>query len=464
MRANSTRSRGLTERLIIHEALILWVSAACFLGACGSEKKSATSESTGGNSQAADSRQLITGLSIDPSWPALSPGSTGREPLKAGGGVPVAGWTYAGHAGDLVTVTAKGVEPPPRLILAESSTGALRVVDMSPSGQGDTAQVSAELPRDGTYYVLAAGDKEQGGKVCEVRFTAEAVPDFGGTADSRGRFALLVGIGDYPGAQYDLPGIGNDLDLFRRLLIDTYGWKRDDILVLRDHEATRRRVMNAFLQHLGRAGQDGVAVFYYSGHGRRLSTNIVLTGALDPEPDGKDEALFLADGKILVDDEIGSLADRLPAERVLLVLDSCYSGTGARGGSGWIPKRVSGDLKVAEAPEPVSIEGGSPPSPEGAEPGASDGRQVLLAAAQENQLAGEVKGLPGITGYASAFTYHLTSILSSARGDITFEALTDSVVSRTLQTAQSSDVEDQTPRAGGDLLGRRVADFLAKRP
>jgi hypothetical protein len=334
---------------------------------------------------------------------------------------------------------------------------------MSASGQGDTARVSAELPLDGTYYVLAAGEKAQSGAVCEVRFTAEAVPDFGGRADPRGRFALLVAIGDYPGAQYDLPGAANDLDLFRRLLIDTYGWKQDDILVLQDHEATRRRVMNAFLQHLGRAGQDGVAVFYYSGHGRRLSTNIVLTGALDPEPDGKDEALYLADGKILVDDEIGSLADRLPAERVLLVLDSCYSGTGSRGGSGWIPKRVSGDLEVPGAPEAISTEESFPPSPQGAEPDSPAGRQVLLAASQENQLAGQVKGLPGITGYASAFTYHLTRVLSSERGDLTFEALTDSLVSRTLQTAQSSDVSDQTPRAAGTSLGRRVTEFLSRR-
>ena len=100
----------------------------------------------------------------------------------------------------------------------------------------------------------------------------------------------------------------------------------------------QEHVIEAFQRHLGQAGPDGVAVFYYSGHGMQFNANVALTGAMDPEPSGVDQALYMwsdnGNGGMLLDDEIGYLASRLRTDRVLIVSDACFSGSGTRGGEG----------------------------------------------------------------------------------------------------------------------------------
>src|SRR5690606_11392634 len=130
-------------------------------------------------------------------------------------------------------------------------------------------------------------------------------------------------------------------------------------------------------------------LFYYSGHGTQLPENIALTGVLDPEQDGVDEALYVYDGELL-DDEIGVLLDRLPAENIIVIFDSCFSGAGTRDASG----------KVKEVPF-ASVAGARPKSYIGAKNGKSAAhwrgfayqvlqtptRHVFLAASDEDQLS-----------------------------------------------------------------------------
>ena len=63
-------------------------------------------------------------------------------------------------------------------------------------------------------------------------------------------------------------------------------------------------------------------VVFYSGHGGRTER----TGAMQSaDPDGLDETLALYDDEV-TDDELAAVFDEIDSGKVLLVLDSCFSG------------------------------------------------------------------------------------------------------------------------------------------
>ncbi|MGH9320881.1 MAG: caspase family protein, partial [Vicinamibacteria bacterium] len=86
--------------------------------------------------------------------------------------------------------------------------------------------------------------------------------------------ALLIGIGDYehfedggkPG-QSDLQGPGNDVERIRKSL-ERFGFVGEDVRILRDSNASKAGIFEAFRWVAGRARnpKDSVVIFY-SGHG-----------------------------------------------------------------------------------------------------------------------------------------------------------------------------------------------------
>ena len=50
--------------------------------------------------------------------------------------------------------------------------------------------------------------------------------------DPKGRYAVLVGISDYPGSNNDLPQSARDVALVKRLLVERYGFRERDIVTL----------------------------------------------------------------------------------------------------------------------------------------------------------------------------------------------------------------------------------------
>ncbi|WP_199422965.1 caspase family protein [Actinotalea solisilvae] len=146
-------------------------------------------------------------------------------------------------------------------------------------------------------------------------------------------YALFVGIDDYRAPVPRLRGCVNDVTTLRDVLRSRVGDRLRDRVLL-DAEATREGLTAAFRDHLGQAGPDDVALFYYSGHGsqQRVPDELVLA-----EGDRLDETLVLHDsrapgGHDLADKELGALvagvARREP--HVLVVLDCCHSGSGTR--------------------------------------------------------------------------------------------------------------------------------------
>lgn len=136
--------------------------------------------------------------------------------------------------------------------------------------------------------------------------------------------ALCIGINDYPGTGMDLQGCVNDAqDWARELQQRGFG-----VTTLLDAQATKAAMAQA-MGSLIEQGQGGdVLVITYSGHG----TYVPDTDG--DEVDGLDEALCPHDIRTegaLLDDEIHELfLRRQPKVKLVLVADSCHSGTVTR--------------------------------------------------------------------------------------------------------------------------------------
>lgn len=152
----------------------------------------------------------------------------------------------------------------------------------------------------------------------------------------RNIYALLVGIDAYPAPTPRLHGCANDVRAVEALLRARSGVGEDTLhlVTLLDQDATRQGVIEAFKNHLGRAGSGDVVLFYYSGHGSQQTSPEEWWHL---EPDKLDETLVLVDSRTdggwdLADKELAFLLDGVAARdpHVLVVLDCCHSGSGTR--------------------------------------------------------------------------------------------------------------------------------------
>ncbi|QID16538.1 caspase family protein [Nitrogeniibacter mangrovi] len=137
--------------------------------------------------------------------------------------------------------------------------------------------------------------------------------------------ALCIGINDYPGTDSDLSGCVNDAHDWSALL-DGRGFAVRQLL---DAAATKASMVAAMTDLITGARSGDSVVITYSGHG----TWVPDTSG--DEPDGRDEGLCphdIADGQVLLDDELAELFARRDAGvRVVLISDSCHSGSVIRG-------------------------------------------------------------------------------------------------------------------------------------
>ncbi len=173
--------------------------------------------------------------------------------------------------------------------------------------------------------------------------------------------ALLIGINDYsareirtrpqppaPGREWpDLAGAVNDVKALREILIDVYGFHPGDIVTLTDQTATRDAILHSIEQHLvAPAAKDDVELFYFAGHGSQVRNS------KSDEPDALDESLIPADSRLgapdIRDKELRRIFNRIldRGARLTILLDNCFSGSGARGFSpGFGTRGVKPDLR-----------------------------------------------------------------------------------------------------------------------
>jgi len=137
--------------------------------------------------------------------------------------------------------------------------------------------------------------------------------------------ALCIGINDYPGTNNDLSGCVNDANDWAAELAGR-GYTVSKML---DKKATHAAMAKAIGGLIKDAKKGDTLAITYSGHGTWVPDSS------GDEPDGRDEGLCpwdIASVGPLLDDDIHALfAKRAAGARILLISDSCHSGSVTRG-------------------------------------------------------------------------------------------------------------------------------------
>ena len=165
---------------------------------------------------------------------------------------------------------------------------------------------------------------------------------FANNAWGQSRYALLIGIGDYPeDSGWNKIHGDNDISIIKPTLI-RQGFPEDAIFQLLDSAATKDNILKAFDDLAARLRSGDVAYIHFSGHGQQVSD---LNG---DEEDGFDEAWIPFDAKKkyeigvyegnnhLIDDELNAIFTRLRVRvgakgKIIVIADACHSGSGSRG-------------------------------------------------------------------------------------------------------------------------------------
>jgi len=136
--------------------------------------------------------------------------------------------------------------------------------------------------------------------------------------------ALCIGINDYPGMDSDLSGCVNDAHDWSAVL-ESRGFQ---VGMLLNKKATGKAVRSALDRLMATAKKGDLVVVQYSGHGSFVPDED------GDEPDGTDECLCPYDigskGPITDDDLFEIFSSRPEDVKVLMISDSCHSGTVAR--------------------------------------------------------------------------------------------------------------------------------------
>jgi len=262
------------------------------------------------------------------------------------------------------------------------------------------------------------------------------------------KYALIIAIGDYPSTTGWGPiSSTNDIPLIQEGL-EHNAFDAQNIIILRDEEATKKGILAAFATLENKLQPGDMVVIHYSGHGQQIYDDN------GDEIDGLDEALIPYDAfakfmynykgeSHLRDDELGALLNGLrmktgPNGQVLVMLDSCHSGTATRGGK-------ARGTKTPLIPEGWVVK--ADPSAKSAgtdmyEKETKDAKKaplVMISGASANELNYEYNG------YGS-LSYAFSKALGSLGTNITYRQLFAKITAVMLQISPR-----QTPTIEGDI-------------
>jgi hypothetical protein len=456
--------------------------APCLAPPLAGQKPSKSGPARARPAMAALGRPKATGAST-----TLLPGLNARgeldssDPVMAVDTTPYEVWTYRGRTGEALTVTMRSARADAFLMVMRQNNDKLETLASDDDGLGGgttDAGVRLTLPADGEYMIVANASAVLGKQYLYGPYTLEVVSSRGaadwgalypGGGDAGGKYAVVVGISDYPGEEEDLNGPRQDAAMFRDVLVSRYGFAEQNVVTLTDRNGNRDQIINAFRRYLSQAGPSGTVVFYYSGHGTQLDENALLTGADDPERDGKDEAIYVWDsgaeekGSFILDDELGILANEQGAGRVLIVLDACYSGTGSRAPGGTPKLALYKDIKGLVNPPASYLQAtGRARGKSVASMAGEPTEHLLLAASSDTEVSWTARGWPNRGGLASVFTYYLVEAMAQAPAGTTVADLMSGVGRQTTEYAQRTYGKTQTPQAEGSRKAESLAAYLGR--
>ncbi len=184
-------------------------------------------------------------------------------------------------------------------------------------------------PIPGTEMVLVPKISLQGGQaraISGARKRAGAATGFLGQPCAGNKYAIVIGISQYPGTINDLDFADDDADDITQILDEVYGF--DFITTLKDGSATRAVIMNTIAAVRAQANAGDEVVFFFSGHG--------MTGnAPDGDAERTDEAIVVnpsdttdpfADYEWIWDGELRTAFKGFDTDRIIFIFDVCMAG------------------------------------------------------------------------------------------------------------------------------------------
>jgi len=137
------------------------------------------------------------------------------------------------------------------------------------------------------------------------------------------KYAVVVGINDYPGLSSDLQYTVADAKEMYDVLTSTYGFSGGNVTKLTDTAATRTAIYNAVNAVKGQAVAGDEVVFFFSGHGAKGKAN-------DYDRNNIDQSIVVnnEDGSwgYIWDGELVQWFSDFEATRIVFIFDSCLAG------------------------------------------------------------------------------------------------------------------------------------------
>lgn len=201
----------------------------------------------------------------------------------------------------------------PEMSRADAS-GAARSTDLGtlqlPRRDGLPATSPSEAPPPGDAVIAPPPEAFSEPPAPAPPPPAELRGRFRNVVPEGGTWAVLVGINDYPGGRYDLRSAVNDVGDVNEALarMGVPGSRR---LMIKDGQATADVIRTAMEWLVAHASPDATAVFFYAGHVRKV---------------GGSEAIVAADGRLVMDSELGEQMSRLRARQAWIGIAACYGG------------------------------------------------------------------------------------------------------------------------------------------
>ena len=243
-------------------------------------------------------------------------------------------------------------------------------------------------------------------------------------------YALIVGIDDYPSCP--LNGCVADtqkmIDYLKSDLVSNH--YTIDFEILNDGDAKRMNIIEAFQKHLGKAGKDDIALFYFSGHGaQEIADQTIWHGEGNRKLEGLVCHDSLSTSLLLADKELRFLINSISENdaHILTIFDCCHSGGNTRGFvETEMTKRQFADPRMGqEFPkrawnqfffnEKIDIERLKSKPLNEVMP---QGNHIQLAACQSDQSAYETNIQNW--GKGGVFTYNLIQVLNRSKGMVSY--------------------------------------------
>lgn len=129
---------------------------------------------------------------------------------------------------------------------------------------------------------------------------------------------FVIGIDKY--AEWSgLHNAARDAKDFRKLMMDQYGFKEDNVKDLFDEKASRKNIYNQLRSYVENLDEQDRLLVYFSGHG--FYDSVLETGYWIPA-----DAHSGADDEYLSNLDITRMLQKMKARNIFVIADACYSG------------------------------------------------------------------------------------------------------------------------------------------